>query len=390
LRNVFIAGVGQTPVVARGEIGLRQLAAAALSDAIASSQIDKASIDALYVGNMCSGVLGSQQQLGAVIAEAAGIPGVEALTCEAGCASGAAAARLAYLTVAGGMHDVVAVCGVELMSHVDKKAVTRALAFAADWELESSKGESFISLNASLMRAYMARYGVGGDAFAPFAISAHKNAFSNPNALLHKEIDAEAYRTSRVIIEPLRLFDASPVCDGAAVVIMAAESALPRVLGAPERRIQVSSSSMVTCPVALAHREDPLRLTAAVEATRRALRDAKLNIEDVDLFELHDAYTVMSVLSLEAAGLAKPGEGYHLGLEGRTCLAGDIPISTLGGLKGRGHPVGATGVYQLVEAYLQLAGQAGANQLKDPEIAMTQNLGGTGSTVVNHVLRRVK
>lgn len=389
MRDTFIAGVGQIPVAGRGDAEARQLATTALLQACEASQIPKERIDALYVANMSSGVIGNQQQLGAIIAEAVGISGVEALTFEAACASGAAAARMAYLTVAGGMHDVVAVCGVECMTHVDRATVTRALSLAADWELESSQGESFISLNAKIMRAYNARYGVSVDAFAPFAINAHRNALTNPNALLHKNIDEAAYRNARTIDAPLRLLDASPICNGAAVVLIAAESALPpRNSGVP-RRVQVLSSSMTTCPVPLARRRNLLHLEAAEQATRQALAAAHVNASDIDFFELHDAYTIMSVLSLEAAGFAKPGEGVRLGLEGRICPTGDIPISTFGGLKARGHPVGATGVYQLVEAFLQLTDQAGPNQLRDPEVAMTQNMGGTGSTVVNHILRGV-
>lgn len=388
MREVFVVGVSQTPVNRDSEQRGRHLAATALRGAMAHAGIEADRVDALLIGNMTAGILGRQQQLGGLVADYAGLSGIEAMTIEAACASGAAAARMAHLLVAGGVHDIVAVCGVERMTHADKQAVTDALATAADWELEGSRGESFLSLNATLMRAYMKRFGVHADDFAAFSINAHKNALSNPNALFHKRIDFEDHRASRTIIDPIRLFDVSPVCNGSAALILASEQAA-RSLDGREPTVQIAGSSAATAPLALARRDDILKLTAVETSTSALFEAAGVTHDDIDFFELHDAYTIMSVLSLESAGFTRPGSGPCFGIEGRIALNGDLPVSTMGGLKARGHPVGATGVYQLVEAYLQLTGRAGDNQVAGAELGLVQNIGGTASTVINHLLRRV-
>lgn len=386
MREVYVAGVGQTPVSKDSGVRGRYLGAQAVRAALADARLGGDAVGALYVGNMMSGVLARQQQIGGLVADYAGLPGIEAATIEAACASGGAAVRMAYLAVASGAHDAVVACGVERMTHVDHDTVTRALATAADSELEGGGTESFLSLNAKLMRAYMEQYGARAEDFAPFAIAAHRNALTNPNALLHREIDVDAYLESRMVVEPVRLFDASPICDGAAAVVLASKDVIARTGGAP--LVRIAGSASATASLALARRSDLLRLTAVEASTRQALQQARVTQRDVDFFELHDAYTIMSVLSLEAAGFAPPGAGTKLGAEGRIELTGDLPIATLGGLKARGHPVGASGVYQVVEAYQQLAGLAGPNQLANPEIALVQSIGGTGATVVTHVLQR--
>lgn len=387
MRDVYIVGVGQTPVSKetdglgsiRGTVAVR----AALSDA----RVEPERVGALYVGNMMSGLLANQQQLGGLVADYAGLRGIEALTVEAACASGGAAARVGYLAVAGGAHDIVVVCGLERMTHVDRDTVTRALATAADQELEGADGESFLSLNAQLMRSYMSRYGARAEDFAPFAVTAHRNAVTNPNALLRKEIDVDGYLASRVVAPPVRLFDASPICDGSAALVLASAEATASLGGTS--RVRILASAAATAPLALSRRADPLVLEAVAASTERALDQASIERSEVDLFELHDAYTIMSALTLESAGFAAPGTAGRVAAEGRLALDGDLPIATFGGLKARGHPVGATGCYQLAEAYLQLTEAGGANQVRGAELALVQNIGGTGATVVSHVLRRV-
>jgi acetyl-CoA C-acetyltransferase len=388
VRDVYLVGVGQTPVNRDAAVRGRHLAATAVAAALEHGAVDKAAVDALFVGNMTGGILGRQQQLGGLIADYSGLSGIEAVNVEAACASGAAATRMAFLMIAGGVHDVAVVCGVERMTHADRETVTRALATAADWELEGSKGESFLSLNAQLMRAYMKRYGSRPEDFAPFAINAHHNAMTNPNAALHKEIDLDDYLTSRIIVDPVRLYDVSPVCNGSAAIVLASADVAANFAGAAGARVRIAASSAATAPLALSRRADALRLDAVASSTRELLANAGMSLDDIDLFELHDAYTIMSVLCLEAAGFAAPGAGTALGRDGRIALDGDLPLSTMGGLKARGHPVGATGVYQIVESFLQLTRQAGANQVADARIALVQNIGGTAATVVNHLLER--
>lgn len=387
MRDVFIVGVGQTPVTRNGPAPGRELAANAIGDAVHDAGIDRGVVDALFVGNMTGGVLDHQQQMGSLIADYAGMSGIEAVSVEAACASGAAAARMAYLVVAGGMHDLVVVCGLERMTHRDRDAVTDALALAADRELESSRGESFLSLNARLMRLYVDAYGKQSADFAPFAITAHANAMTNPNAVFHKEIGIDDYLGSRTIIDPVKLYDVSPTCNGAAAIVIAAGEAA-KCIPSDAPRVRIAASSAATAPVALERRDDNLTLDAVRVSTLAALEQAGLRHADVDLFELHDAYTIMSALCLESAGFTPPGTGTEFARDGRISLEGDLPISTMGGLKARGHPVGATGVYQLVEAYLQLAGLAGDNQVANAATALVQNIGGTGSTVINHIVQR--
>ncbi len=386
MRDVFIAGVGQTPITKDPEIRGRYLGAAAVKAALADAGIEAGRIGALYVGNMLSGVLAKQQQLGALVADYTGLAGIDAVTIEAACASGGAAVRVAYQAVAGGIHDVVAVCGLERMTHVERDEVTRALATAADWELEGICGESFLSLNATLMRAYMQAYGVRAERFAPFAINAHQNALSNPNALLHKPLDLETYLESRIVSDPIRLFDVSPVCNGAAAVILASPDVAAERSNRP--KVRIAGSALATAPLALERRADPLELTAAASSTQQAFAQAGIEHGDVDLFEPHDAYTIMTALTLEAAGFTRRGTGLDFADSSRIGLRGDLPIATFGGLKARGHPVGASGCYQVVEAFLQLTERAGTNQVPDAGVALVQNIGGTGATVVSHVLTR--
>ena len=389
MKDVYIVGVGQTPVTKETSVRGRYLGADAIRAALADAGLERGRVAALYVGNMMSGILAHQQQLGGLLADYAELDGIEAVTVEAACASGGAAARLAYLAVAGGMHDVVVVCGIERMTHVDRDTVTRALATAADWELEGACGESFLSLNAKLMRAYMDTYGVRPEEFAPFSITAHQNALTNPNALFHKRIDVAAYLDSRLVADPVRLFDASPICNGAAAIVLASREMATQAAGPAHRpRVRIAGSAAATASLALARRDALLPMRAVEHSTASAFAQAGITHSDVDVFELHDAYTIMTVLSLESAGFAAPGTGAKLAIDGGIGLDGNLPIATFGGLKARGHPVGATGVYQLIEAHAQLAGIAGPNQVAGAEVALVQNIGGTGATVVTHALTR--
>jgi len=344
---------------------------------------------ALYVGNMLSGMLSGQQQLGALIAHSAGLRGIEAATVEASCGSGGAAARWGVMAIQSGAHDVVVVCGVERMTHAPKEDVTRALAAASDWEHEGGRGDTFVSLNALLMQDYMSEHHVDSSAFAPFAVNAHRNAARNPHALFKKEVSEQGYHDARQVEGPLKLFDISPICDGSAAIVLVSGEVAQRIARHGQPLVRIRASSIATDSLALDDRERMLRLAAVERSAKRAYEQAKVKAQDIDLFECHDAYTVMSILSLEAAGFAEEGRGYTLGLDGEIRTEGKLPITTMGGLKGRGHPVGATGVYQLCEAYAQLTGTAGENQIKNnPELAMTQNFGGTGATVVTHILER--
>jgi acetyl-CoA C-acetyltransferase len=388
MRDVFIIGAGQIPVTKLGPTRGRHMAARAIKAALDEAQIEPRQVSALIVGNMMSGMLAQQQQLGALFADVAGLRGVEAATVEAACGSGAAAARWGYMSVAGGFHDVTVVCGLERMTHAPKDTTTASLATAADWEIEGCAGESFLSLNSTLMTLYMKRWKAEERDFAHFAINAHRNALGNPNAFLRKPVDIDAYVESRPIAGPLKLLDAPPICDGSAAVVLATGDVARAAARAGRPLVRIRASTIATDSLALQGRRDPLVLDGAALSSRRAFEQAGISGEDVDIFELHDAYTVITALSLEAAGFAAPGLGVHFGKDGEIAIDGRLPISTMGGLKARGHPVGATGVYQLVESWLQLSERAAPNQVPHAEVAMVQNIGGTGATVVTHILVR--
>ncbi len=379
MREVAILGVGQIPVREHWELAVHHLAVTAGRAALADANVSR--IDALFVGNMTSGTLNQQRHLGALVAERMGQRGVEAVKVEAACGSAGSAMRQGIIGVASGEMDAVLVVGVEKMTETRGKETTAALATAADADFEVSQGVTFVGLNALIMRRYMYQYGYQHRDFAPFALNAHANAARNPNALFQEPISAQIYEKGRPVADPITLYDASPIGDGAAALLLVPAAKAPQA-------VRVAGSSLVTDTVAIHDREDPLWLLAAEQSAQRAYAQAGISPTDVDLFELHDAFSIMAALSLEACGFAAPGQGVRLAQAGEICPGGRIPISTMGGLKARGHPVGATGLYQLVEAVLQLRGEAGDAQLDDPRIAMTQNIGGSGATVVTHILRR--
>jgi acetyl-CoA C-acetyltransferase len=379
MREVAVLGVGQTPVREHWDISIRDLAVAAARAAMIDAGVKR--VDAIYVGNMTSGRLNQQRQLGALVADFLSQRGVEAVKMEAACGSAGSAMRQGLLAVAAGELDAVLVVGVEKMTETPFADTTVALTGAADAEYEVIHGVTFVGLNALIMRRYMHEYGYQHDDFAPFALNAHANGARNPNALFQKAISHREYSKGRVVADPITLFDASPIGDGAAALLLAPADKAPQA-------VRVIGSASATDTIAIHDREDPLWLAAAEKSVQRAYRQAGIGPGDVDLFELHDAFSIMSALSLEACGFAERGQGVRLGQEGDILPNGRIPICTMGGLKARGHPVGATGLYQLAEAALQLRGQAGAAQIDGARTAMTQNIGGSGATIVTHILQR--
>ncbi len=380
-REVAIIGVGQTKVGEHWDKSIRQLAAEAIMSAVKDAKIER--VDILYVGNALSGELAQQEHLGAAIADFAGLRTVEAYKVEAAGASGAAALRLGYLAVAGGLADFVVVCGVEKVTDASAEKVASALSLGIDGEYERELGLSLIALNALIMRRYMYEYGYELKDFAGFPVNAHKNAANNPYAMFRNPITEKAFIEARMVVEPINLLDSSPVADGAAAVVLCPMDIAKDFQAKP---VRIASSAAATDTLALHDRKDPLFLEAAYLSARRAYEIAGIKPEDIDLFELYDSFTIMAALSLEAAGFAERGQGVRLAMEGQISLDGRIPISTMGGLKARGNPLGATGVYQVVEAVLQLRHEAGQNQVKDAHWALVQSIGGVGGTVVTHIL----
>ena len=381
MRPVAILGIGQTIIDEQWEKSIRDIASEAVVNVLHNA--GRESAEGLFVGNMMSGILNSQNNLGPLVADWSGLRGGDATKVEAACASGAAAFRSGLMAVASGELESAIVVGVEKMTDRPPHEVTAALATAADADYELDMGVSFVGLNALIMRRYMYEYGWKHSDFAPFAITAHANALHNPYARLHHTITVEDFEKSAMIATPINLLDASPIGDGAAAVyIIPAESL------APGNRILVSGSASATDTLAIHDRTEPLFLTAAYKSAREAYRQAGVGPEDIDVFELHDAFTIMSALSLEASGFAEVGRGVQLGLDNEICPTGRIPVTTRGGLEARGHPVGATGVYQIVEVVQQLRGECGETQVPEARIGMAQNIGGSGATILTHILKR--
>lgn len=382
MTDVVIAGIGQTPVGEHWDLSIRELAL----KAIEASQLDSGGLQpqALYVGNMLAPLLSRQAHLGALIADFAGMAGIEAYTIDASGASGGAALRAGYLAIVSGQVNVVLVVGIEKFTDQVGPSVEAALTSSGDSDYESVQGLTPTTHAALLMRRYLHEFDAPRESFAGFPLTAHANGAGNPNAMFRKAIKGELYNRAGMVSEPLNMFDVSPNADGAAALMVTRSDLLPP--GFPHPLVRISGSSLVTDTLALHDRPDPLAFQAARLSVERACRQAGIVPGDVDLFELHDAYSIYAALSLEAAGFAERGHGWELAQDGQISLSGSTPISTLGGLKARGNPGGASGVYQAVEAVLQLRQGAGDNQISGARRAMIQCLGGPASTVATHIL----
>ena len=384
MRDVSIVGLGQTPVGEHWDTSLRELGFRALEAALKDAKAER--VEALYVGNMLSGHLTGQEHIAALIADFAGLRGIEAIKIEAACASGAAALRVGYAMVAGGLADMVAVVGVEKMTDQTAEVVTAAMSMGVDADYEAMQGLTHMGVGAMLMRRYMHEHGVKREDFANFAITAHANAAGNPNAMYRSPISARLFNEAKPIADPISMFDSAPAADGAACVILAPTEIAREFSDKP---VRIRASAVATDTVAAHDRRDPLYLEAAAISAQKAFAAAGLGPDDIDLLETHDAFTILSALSLEACGFAPRGGGVRLAQNGEIGLRGRIPITTMGGLKARGNPVGAAGLYQIVEVAQQMRGDAGVNQVANARLGMAQNIGGTGGTVVTTILEKL-
>ncbi|RLG48890.1 MAG: thiolase domain-containing protein [Thermoproteota archaeon] len=383
MRRVFVVGAGLTKVGQHWDRSLKDLLAEAGLKAMEDAGVDE--VEAIFVGNMMSGILNGQESLGSLAADYLGLTGVPAFKVEAACASGGAALMQGVLAVKSGLFDRVLVVGVEKMTDAtDTADVTSGLATAADFELELFFGASFVSLNALVMRLYASEHGLSEEEFGHLPILMHKNAVDVEHAQLRFEINMEKYLDSPYVAEPIRLLDSSPIGDGAAAVVLSAGSSPPS-----DRSVEVAGFWSATETLALCDREDLLRPKSIRAAVRKALEMAGLEIGDVSVVQIHDAFSIVGYLCIEGAGLAEPGRAPAFIESGEANRDGSIPINPEGGLKARGHPVGATGIYQVVELYRQLLGEAGPSQVEGARHGLAINVGGVASNVVAHVLRRV-
>ena len=386
MRKIAIIGIGQTPIDEHWNKSLKEIAGEAVFATLLDAQRDR--VEGFFIGNMLSGILSQQENLGAMLADWVGMKGVEAVKVEAACGSGAAALRSAIMAVGSGELESAIAVGVEKMTETKGYETTSALATAADADYEIVQGLSFVAINALVMQRYLAEYRWKHTDFAPFSINAHANGVHNPFARLQEPITHEDYPRSRMIADPINLLDASPIGDGAAALFIVPAESVTNYAGFyrfPLITIEGSATAIDT--LAVHDRKKILWLSAAEASAKKAYQQSGVSPQEIDLFELHDAFSIMAALSLEACGFADIGTGPQLGLDNEISPTGRIPIATRGGLKARGHPVGATGIYQIVEVVQQLRGEAGQTQVPDARIGMAQNIGGSGATIITHILK---
>jgi len=386
MSEVIIAGIGQTPVGEHWNLSLRELAQHAIANALEDAQGLRP--QSLIVANMLAPQLSHQAHLGALIADYAGLTGAEAFVVGAGGASGGAALRSGYMMVASRQVDVALVIGVEKITEQSTLEQEEALSTNLDSDYESVQGLTLTAQAALLMRRYLYEYSLPRSVFSGFPIIAHANAVANPNAMYRKAILPASYEKAAVTCDPLNMLDIAPWADGAAALILTRPEFLPPEY--PHQFVKISGSSLVTDRMALHDRRDPLFFSAAQISIEKAFLKAHITPQHIDLFELHDSYSIYAALSLEAAGFAARGEGWKLALEnGAPSVAsrlGSLPILTFGGLKARGYPGGAAGLYQAVEAVLQLRSEAHENQINHAKCALIQCLAGPASAAATHVL----
>jgi acetyl-CoA C-acetyltransferase len=383
MSEVVVAGISQIPVGEHWDRSLREMAVTAIRLALSDSRGIQP--DALYVGNIHAPVLSDQAHLGALISDYAGLTGIEAATFESGGASGGAALHMGYLAVASGAVDTVLVLGVEKYTDRVGPSLESAAATLTDSDYEAVHGLTPTSQAALIMQRYLHDFVVPKSAFAGFVVTAHENGALNENAMFRSPITAETYQNAAMVSHPLNLMDIAPVADGAAALVLTRPELIPQAAHRPD--VFILGTSMVNDRLALHDRWDLLSFDAARLSVQQACRQAGIHPGEVDFFELHDAFTIFSALSLEAAGFADRGQGWKLAQEGKIKRDGLLPVSTFGGLKARGYPGGATGVYQAVEAVLQLRGQAGLNQVNGAQYGLIQCLGGAAATAVTHILK---
>jgi acetyl-CoA C-acetyltransferase len=384
MREVVVIGVGMTKWGELWEKSLRQIFVETALLALADAGVSR--IDSMYVGSMSSGLFTGQEHIASLLADYLGKTPIPAVRVESACASGGLALRQGFIEVASGLSDIVLVGGVEKMTDVDGSEATYALGTAADQEYEGFHGITFPGLYALIARAHMAKYGTTREQLAMVAVKNHDNGSMNPLAQYPFKITVDAVLNSVLVADPLRILDCSPITDGAAVVILSSLSTA-RKLKKP--LVKITGTGHATDAIALSSRKDITWLESSFQAGQQAYKMAGKKPKNIDLIEVHDCFTIAEICVTEALGFFDIGKGGEAVQKGLTSLKGKIPVNASGGLKAKGHPVGATGVAQVVEIVKQLRGDAGQRQVKKARVGMTQNMGGSGGSAVVHIFERI-
>ena len=386
MREVAVVGVGMNRWGELWERSHRDLWTEAALEAVADAGLDR--VEAMYVGCMSGGLFMGQEHLGPLLAEQLGMGPIPATRVESACASGGAAFRQAYLAVASGAHDVVLATGLEKMTDVDGGAATYALSTAADQEYECYHGVTFPGLYAMMARVHMHRYGTTRRQLAEVAVKNHLHGSMNPLAQFPMKVTAEQVMESVLVADPLRILDCSPITDGAAAAVLVPLEQARDMTKGPI--VRIAASAHATDAIALHDREDLAWLASTAKAAELAYRQAGIGPSQLSFCEVHDCFTIAEIMVIEALGIVPRGEGGAAAGSGLTSLGGKLPVNTSGGLKSKGHPVGATGVAQVREVVVQLREQAGDRQVQGARWALTQNMGGTGASTLIHIFEKVE
>lgn len=386
MRPVAIVGAGKTAFGAFPDRDLRSLAVEAGEKCLTNANVRPEQVDAFLLGNFAGPSLVGQNHLAPYVSTALGIVGVPATRVEAACASSGSAFFHAFTSVASGVYDLVMVVGVEKMTSQPTPKVTGILAAAGDSGGEIKAGSTFASLFAMIARRHMHDFGTRREHLAAVAVKNHANGALNPEAHMRKPITLQQAMEGRPIADPLHLYDCSLISDGAAAVILAPAERASEFTSKPVRILGIAQASDY---VALDRKQDITTFPAVRAASEKAFRMARAGPAEIQFAELHDCFTIAEIIALEDLGFVKRGEGGPYSAEGRTALNGEMPINASGGLKSKGHPVGATGVGQICDVVSQIRCEAGPRQLKRHSLGLAQNLGGSGATAVVSILGEV-
>jgi len=383
MRDVAIIGVGMNKWGELWQKSLRDVFVESALLAIEDAGVDH--IDSMYVGCMTSGLFVGQEHLASLLSDYLGMGPIPAARVESACASGGLAVRMGFMDVASGMSDIVLVGGVEKMTDVGGDGATYALSTAADQEYEVYHGITFPGLYALMARNHMEKYGTTREQLAQVAVKNHENGSKNPLAQFPQKVTVEEVIKSIMVADPLTILDCSPITDGSACLILCPAEMARKLSKKPP--IKIIGTGNATDTIALHGRSDFTTLNATVKAAERAYKMAGVKPEEIDLAEVHDCFTIAEIIISEDLGFFKKGDGGKAVGSGMTAIGGKKPINASGGLKSKGHPVGATGVAQVVEIVHQLRGEAGGRQVKDAKIGLTQNMGGSGGSAVVHIMQ---
>lgn len=385
MREVGIVGVGMTKFGVLGRVTSRELVTTAAREAMDMAKAGRDDIDAIYNGILSPDIFEHQMHAAPGVPDYMALTNVPSTRVEAACASGGLAVMQGIISVGSGLYDTVLATGAEKMTNLPTSHVTEALAMCADNEYEVSLGITFPGAFAMIARAHERKYGTNAEMRASVAVKNHKHAIHNELAQFQKEITMDKALNSLMIADPLRLYDCSPITDGGCAVIIKPWDEAKKMDGP---KMKVTSFAQASDTMSLHDRPDITGFKTTQVAAKKAFQRADLTPKDIDFVEVHDCFTIAEIVALEDMGFFGKGKAGPATLAGETARDGHLPVNNSGGLKAKGHPIGATGVSQIVEVFKQLNDLAGKRQLSDVQYGMTQNLGGSGSTIVCHIFER--